>query len=54
MFTPVAKIESIRMLLAIAAILDWEIHVIDVDSAFLNSKMPEDKWSISPTSWLCR
>ena len=43
MFAPVAKIESIRMLLAIAAILDWEIHVIDVDSAFLNSKMPEDQ-----------
>jgi Reverse transcriptase (RNA-dependent DNA polymerase) len=43
MFAPVAKIESICMLLAIAAILDWEIHVIDVDSAFLNSKMPEDQ-----------
>src|ERR1700728_1166773 len=42
-FAPVAKIESIRMLLAIAAILDWEIHVIDVDSAFLNSKIPEDQ-----------
>lgn len=42
-FAPVAKIESIRMLLAIAAILDWEIHVIDVDSAFLNSKMPQDQ-----------
>ena len=42
-FAPVAKIESICMLLAIAAILDWEIHVINVDSAFLNSKMPEDQ-----------
>src|SRR5258705_1321173 len=42
-FAPVAKIESIRMLLAIAAILDWEIHVIDVHSSFLNSKMPEDQ-----------
>jgi Reverse transcriptase (RNA-dependent DNA polymerase) len=31
------------MLLAIAAILDWEIHVIDVNSAFLNSKMPKDQ-----------
>jgi len=31
------------MLLAIAAILDWEIHMIDVDSAFLHSKMPEDQ-----------
>ena len=42
-FAPVAKIESICMLLAIAAILDWEIHVIDVDSAFLDSKMLEDQ-----------
>jgi hypothetical protein len=42
-FAPVARIESIHLLLAIAAILDWEIHVIDVDSAFLNSTMPEDQ-----------
>ena len=42
-FAPVAKIESIHILLAIAAILDWEVHVIDVDSAFLISKMPEDQ-----------
>src|SRR5882762_7004511 len=42
-FAPVAKIESIRMLLAIAAILDWEIHVIDIDSAFINCEMPEDQ-----------
>lgn len=42
-FAPVAKIESIRLLLAMAAALDWEIHVIDVNSAFLNSEMPEDQ-----------
>ena len=42
-FAPVAKIESIHLLLAIATILDWEIHVIDVDSAFLNSTMPENQ-----------
>ena len=32
------------MLLAMAASLDWEIHVIDVNSAFLNSEMPEDQY----------
>ena len=26
-----------------AATLDWEIHVIDIDSAFLNSEMPRDQ-----------
>jgi hypothetical protein len=42
-FAPVAKIESIRLLLAIAATLDWEVHIIDVDSAFLNSELPPDQ-----------
>lgn len=42
-FAPVARIESIRLLCAIAAALDWEIHVIDVDSAFLNSEMPDEQ-----------
>ena len=40
-FTLVAKIESIRLLLcALAAALDWEIHVIDINSALLNSEVP--------------
>ena len=42
-FAPVAKIESIRLLLAISATLDWEVHIIDVDSAFLNSDLPPDQ-----------
>ena len=42
-FAPVAKIRSIHLLLAIAAILDWEVHIIDVDSAFLNSDLPPDQ-----------
>ena len=42
-FAPVAKIESIRLLLAISAVLDWEVHVIDIDSAFLNSDLPPDQ-----------
>ncbi|THH17351.1 hypothetical protein EUX98_g9147 [Antrodiella citrinella] len=41
-FAPVAKIESSRLLLALAASLNWEIDVVDVDSAFLNSDMPDD------------
>jgi hypothetical protein len=42
-YTPVASIVSIHMLCSIAAILDWEIHVVDIDSAFLNSEMPLDQ-----------
>jgi hypothetical protein len=42
-YAPVASIVSIRLLCAMAAMLDWEIHVVDVDSAFLNSEMPDDQ-----------
>src|SRR5947209_12828731 len=39
----VAKIESIQLLCALTAALDWEIHIIDVNFTFLNSEMPADQ-----------
>ncbi|KDR67838.1 hypothetical protein GALMADRAFT_146848 [Galerina marginata CBS 339.88] len=42
-YAPVVRIETIWLLMAIAAINDWEFHVVDVDSAFLNSLMPADQ-----------
>ena len=41
-FSPVAKIKSIRILLAIAAFHDYEIWQMDVKTAFLNGKIEED------------
>jgi hypothetical protein len=40
-FTPVAKLESVRLLLVIAAHHSWEVHHMDVKSAFLNGDMKE-------------
>jgi hypothetical protein len=40
-YAPVAKLVSIRVLFAIAASLDLEIHQMDVVSAFLASKLKE-------------
>ncbi|GJX39878.1 retrotransposon protein, putative, ty1-copia subclass [Tanacetum coccineum] len=41
-FSPVAKIKSIRIMLAMAAFHDYEIWQMDVKTAFLNRKLTED------------
>ncbi|GJY17974.1 retrotransposon protein, putative, ty1-copia subclass [Tanacetum coccineum] len=41
-FSPVAKIKSIRIMLAIVAFHDYEIWKMDVKTAFLNGKLTED------------
>ena len=40
-FTPVACMEPVRLLLALAAAKDWRIHHLDIKSAFLNSELAE-------------
>jgi hypothetical protein len=42
-FAPVAKITSIRVVAAIIAQLGSTMHAIDVDTAFLNSSLPDDQ-----------
>ena len=36
-FAPVCRLESIRIMLAIAAELDYEVLMLDVQTAFLNA-----------------
>ena len=40
-FAPVARIEPVRVLLALAAQGGWEVHHMDVKSAFLNGDLTE-------------
>ncbi|GJW28492.1 retrotransposon protein, putative, ty1-copia subclass [Tanacetum coccineum] len=47
-FSPVAKIKSIRIMLAIAAFHDYEIWQMDVNIAFLNGKLIEDVFMAQP------
>ncbi|GJX98707.1 ribonuclease H-like domain, reverse transcriptase, RNA-dependent DNA polymerase [Tanacetum coccineum] len=41
-FAPVARMETIRLLLAIAATNKWEVHHLDVKSAFLHGDLKEE------------
>lgn len=40
-FAPVARLETIRLLIALAATNGWEIHHLDVKTAFLNGDLIE-------------
>ena len=41
-FAPVARLESIRILLAIASHLNFKLYKMDVKSAFLNRMLQEE------------
>ncbi|XP_047326713.1 uncharacterized protein LOC124930411 [Impatiens glandulifera] len=41
-FAPVAKLDTVRLILVIAAHRGWEIHHLDVKSAFLNGDIEEE------------
>jgi Reverse transcriptase (RNA-dependent DNA polymerase) len=41
-FSPVARLESLRLILAIAAQLDWELRQLDVKTAFLHAELDEE------------
>ena len=50
-YAPIARLEAIRMLLAIAFIMDFKLYQMDVKSAFLNGFIQEEVYVDQPPSF---
>ncbi|GJV41552.1 copia protein [Tanacetum coccineum] len=51
-YAPVARLESIRILLAYACALDFKLYQIDVKSAFLNGFINEEVYVAQPSGFI--
>lgn len=51
-FAPVTKLETVRLLLALAAKKGWEVHHMDVKSAFLNDDLEETVYVTQPEGFI--
>nr|GEU97809.1 retrovirus-related Pol polyprotein from transposon TNT 1-94 [Tanacetum cinerariifolium] len=53
-FASVARLETIRMIIAIAAQHKWKIHQMDVKSAFLNRLLEEEVYVEQPEGYVAK
>lgn len=53
-FAPVVKLDTILLLLALAAQAGWKIHLLDVKSTFLNGYLQEEIYVVQPLGFVVR
>lgn len=50
-YAPVTRLEMVRLLLALAAKRSWQVHHLDVKTAFLNGDIEEDVYVAQPVGF---
>ena len=50
-FAPMAKMDSIRLVLAIVASKHWEVHHMDLNSTFIHEDMHEEIYMNQPEGY---
>jgi hypothetical protein len=51
-FTPIARMESVCILLALAAQEGWQVHLMDMKSTFLNKDLNEEVYIRQPAGFI--
>ena len=51
-FAPVAKLNTIRVLVTLATKHTWKIHQLDVKTAFLNGEQKEEVYLVHPRGFV--
>jgi hypothetical protein len=51
-FAPVARLDSVRLLLTLAAQEGWIVHHMDVKSVFLNEELKEEVYVVQPPDYV--
>jgi hypothetical protein len=53
-FAPMARIETVRLLIAVAAKRGWQVHHMDVKLAFLNGDLLEEVYVQQPPGFVMK
>nr|KYP47011.1 Retrovirus-related Pol polyprotein from transposon TNT 1-94 [Cajanus cajan] len=53
-FAPVARLETVRLIVALASWRNWKLWQLDVKSAFLNGSLDEEVFVAQPPGFICK